>query len=63
MLGRVAKMEEAGRAGVVVAWKYSAETSEQACARWQVEHPGEDPDKAGLKVILISWLDPQPNAA
>jgi hypothetical protein len=32
-------------------------------ARWRVEHPGEDPDMAGLKVMLISWLDPQPNAA
>jgi len=37
------------------------ETAE--CARWRVEHPDEDPDKAGLKVMLISWLDPQPNAA
>ena len=63
MLGRVAKMEEAGRGGVVVAWKYSGETPEQAWARWRVEHPGEDPDMAGLKVMLISWLDPQPNAA
>jgi len=62
MLGRVAKME-GGRRGVVVAWKYSGETSEQAWARWRVEHPGEDPNKAGLKVMLISWLDPQPNAA
>jgi hypothetical protein len=53
---------EGGRRGVVVAWKYSGETSEQAWARWRVEHPGEDPDKAGLKVMLISWLDPQPNA-
>ena len=61
MLGRVAKME-GGRHGVVVAWKYSGETSEQAWVRWRVEHPGEDPDKAGLKVILISWLDPQPDA-
>ena len=45
------------------AWKYSGETSEQACARWRVEHPGKDPDKAGLKVMLISWLNPQPGAA
>jgi hypothetical protein len=28
-----------------------------------VEHSGEDPDKAGLKVMLISWLDPQINGA
>ena len=62
MLDRVAKME-GGHRGVVVAWKYSGETSEQARARWRVEHPGEEPDKAGLKVVLISWLDPQPNAA
>jgi hypothetical protein len=58
MLGRVAKMEEAGRGGVLVAWKYSGETDEQALARWRVEHPGEDPDKAG-QVVLVSWLDPQ----
>jgi hypothetical protein len=63
MQGRVAKMEEAGRGGVVVAWKYFGETSEQALARWRVEHPGEDPDMAGLRVMLVSWLDPQPNAA
>jgi hypothetical protein len=63
MQGRVAKMEEAGRRGVVVAWKYSGETSEQAWARWRVEHPGVDPDMAGLKVMPIRWLDPQPNAA
>jgi hypothetical protein len=54
---------EGGRRGVVVAWKYSGETSEQAWARWRVEHSGEDPDKAGLKVMLISWLDPQINGA
>jgi hypothetical protein len=60
MQGRVAKMEEAGRGGVVVAWKYSGETDELALARWRVEHPGEDPDKAGQKVVLVSWLDPQP---
>ena len=63
MLGRVAKLEGNSQSGVVVAWKYSGETSEQAWARWRVEHPGEDPNKAGLKVMLISWLDPQPNAA
>ena len=62
MLGRVAKMEDAGGGGVVVAWKYSGETSDQAWARWRVEHPGEDPDKAGQKVMLVSWLDPQPDA-
>jgi hypothetical protein len=63
MLGGVARIEKVGRGGVVVAWKYSGETSEEAWARWRVEHPGEDPDMAGLKVMLISWLDPQPNAA
>jgi hypothetical protein len=62
MLGRVAKME-GGRPGVVVAWKSPGETSEQAWARWRVEHPGGDPDKAGQKVVLVSWLDPQPAAA
>jgi hypothetical protein len=61
MLGRVAKMEGGSR-GVVVAWKYSGETSEQAWARWHVEHPGGDPDKAGLKVVLVSWIDPAPSA-
>jgi hypothetical protein len=60
MLGRVAKMEDAGRGGVVVAWRYFGETPEQALARWRVEHPDEDPDKAGQKVVLVSWLDPQP---
>jgi hypothetical protein len=30
--------------------------------RWRVENPGDDPDRVGLKVMLISWLDPQPNA-
>ena len=62
MLGRVAKMEGNSHS-VVVAWKYSGETSERAWARWRVEHPGEDPDKAGLKVMLISWLGPQPDTA
>ena len=62
MLSRVAKIE-GGRRGVVVAWKYSGETSEQAWARWRVGHLGEDPDKAGLKVMLISWLGPQPDTA
>jgi hypothetical protein len=61
MLGRVAKIEEGGRGGVVVAWKHSGETPEQAWARWRIEHPGEDLDKAG-QVLLISWL-PQPDAA
>ena len=60
MLGRVAKMEHAGRGGVVVAWKYSGETDEQALARWRIEHPGED--KPGQKLVLVSWLDPQPGA-
>jgi hypothetical protein len=60
MQGRVAKIEGGSR-GVVVAWKYCGETSEQAWGRWCVEHPGEDPDKAG-QVVLVSWLD-QPDTA
>jgi hypothetical protein len=60
MLGRVAKMEEAGRGGVVVAWKHIGETCERALARWRVEHPDED--KAGQKVVLVSWREPQPSA-
>ena len=62
MQGRVAKMEDAGGGGVVVAWKHIGETSEQALARWRAEHPGEDPAKAGQKFVLVSWLDPQPSA-
>jgi hypothetical protein len=61
-LGRVTKLEVNGQSGVVVAWRYVGETSEQAWARWRVEHPAEDPARARLKVILISWLDPQRDA-
>jgi hypothetical protein len=61
MQGRIAKMEDAGRGGIVVAWKHIGETCERALTRWRVEHPGED--KAGQKVVLVSWLDPQSDAA
>src|SRR5260370_583341 len=31
-----------------------------AKARWRAEHQGEDPDKAGLRVIIVGWGAPQP---
>jgi len=57
---RVAKLEAETGGGVTVMWRHHHETDEQAIARWEAEHPGQVPD--ALKVILVKWADPQPEA-
>jgi hypothetical protein len=32
----------------------------QAKERWRAEHQGADSNKAGLRVIIVGWADPQP---
>lgn len=54
---RLAKLEEAARpdGGVIVMWRHVDETDAQAVERWRQEHPGQDPDAPGLKVIILRW--------
>jgi hypothetical protein len=37
-------------------WRHVDETNAQAVERWRQEHPGQDPDAPGLKVIILRWL-------
>jgi hypothetical protein len=58
---RLTRLEAAHRDNrIVVMWRYHTETDEQAKARWLAEHPGEDLEGAGLKVIIIRWADSEP---
>jgi hypothetical protein len=56
---RLDRLEDAGKPGVIVMWRHHSETDEQAKDRWKAAHPGEDPDRAGVRVILVQWADPQ----
>lgn len=58
LAARVTKLEERTSSAVVVVWKHHTETDEAAKDRWKRENPGQDPDAAGLRVILIRWADP-----
>lgn len=60
MRNRVEKLERNyPKKGVVVMWRHHTETDEQARTRWCAEHPGQNVDRAGLRVILVRWADPQ----
>ena len=54
---RLAKLEAASRpdGGVIVMWRHVDEPESAAVDRWRKEHPGQDPDAAGLKVIILRW--------
>ena len=57
---RLARLEAEHRDNrAVVMWRHHTETDEQA--RWLAEHPGEDLEGAGLKVIIIGWSEPEPD--
>ena len=43
-----------GHRGVVVAWKYFGETSEQAWARWRIGIPAKIRDKAAEGLLVSS---------
>lgn len=59
---RISKIEAAsGGGGVTVMWRHHYETDDRAIARWRDEHPGQVPD--ALKVILVKWADPEPDAS
>jgi hypothetical protein len=36
-----------------IAWRHTGETHEQARARWQADHPDEDPTR---ELLFVSWL-------
>jgi len=57
---RLAKLEAAAQpdGGVIVMWRHVDEPESAARDRWCREHPGQDPDAAGMKVIVIRWTDP-----
>ena len=57
---RVAKLEAAREGGCVTIWQHHTETADQAKARWQVEHPDQDLNKAGFLVLIIRWSDQEP---
>jgi hypothetical protein len=61
--GRLDKLEEATKPGVVIVWCNHNETDDQAMARWKAEHPGEDLARADARVIVFGWDYPQPEAA
>ena len=56
---RIDKLENEAKPGVIVMWRHHAETNDQAKARWQEDHPGENPDRADTRVIIVQWSDPQ----
>ena len=58
---RLAKLEAVYRKDrVVVIFRHETETVEEAKARWQAQHPGEDLEGTGLTVIILQWGNPQP---
>ena len=50
---------EATALGVIVMWQHHTETDDQAMTRWKASHPSEDPERPGLRVMLVRWADPQ----
>ena len=54
---QIEKTTGAGRA--VIVWVHHGETDDQAMTRWKAEHPGEDLERPGLRVMLMGWGDPQ----
>jgi hypothetical protein len=60
---RLARLETAKRNDTfIIMWRHHTETNEQAEARWRAEHPGEDPKRAGVRVIMVRWVRPQSEA-
>jgi hypothetical protein len=58
---RLAKLEAASRSSrFVIMFRRHDETDEQVTARWRAEHPGEDPDAAGVGVIIVTWVGGAP---
>ena len=57
---RIDKLESHAKPGIIVMWRHHTETDDQAKSRWKAEHPGEDPDRADTRVIMVRWADPQP---
>jgi hypothetical protein len=56
---RLEKLEAEGRSGVpIVIWQHYEETSQAAVARWKRNHPRQDPDATGLRVMIIKWSNP-----
>jgi hypothetical protein len=51
------RLEEAGGNFRPMIWRNHYETPEETKARWCTEN-GEDP---AVEVVVIGWLDPQPN--
>jgi hypothetical protein len=54
---RVAKLEDIAHPDgrIIVMWKHVDETNAQARERWRKEHPGQDPDAADLKAMILRW--------
>lgn len=53
------KVAKGEKRDVIVLWRHHTESNETALARWRAENPGQDSDKADLKVMLVGWGDPQ----
>jgi hypothetical protein len=61
--GRIEKLEAKSSSDeMMILWRHHWEADEQAEARWRAENPGKDLERAGLKVIIVRWADPQPSA-
>jgi hypothetical protein len=55
---RVKWLETEARAhesAVIVMFRHSTETEVEAIERWRAEHPGQDPDRPGARVLMVQW--------
>jgi len=44
--------------GLLLIWRNTGESPEQAKTRWHAEHPEKgDPDKPGARVLIVGWGD------
>jgi len=56
LVRRLSQLEASRRdGGVIVMWRHVDEPESAAKERWCMEHPGQDPDAAGLQVIILRW--------
>jgi hypothetical protein len=44
---------------MLMIWRNTGESAEQAKTRWHAEHPEKgDPKKSGARVLIVGWGDP-----
>ena len=54
---RLEKLEAANGNAVVIVWRNHGEKDEQARDRWLAEHPGQDLESAGTRVVIVGWAE------